>query len=75
MVGMSPNIKYDWKAETDKRWTVPVGIGYTRMVRFGMLPVQLGVELQKYAVRPDTLGEDWNLRFTIVPIIPNPFAR
>lgn len=75
MVGMSPNIKYDWKAETDKRWTVPVGIGYTRMVRFGMLPVQLGVELQKYVVRPDTLGEDWNLRFTVVPIIPNPFAR
>lgn len=73
MIGMAPNIKIDWQADSDNRYTVPVGLGYTTMVRLGRLPVRLAVEVQYNVIRPDSIGGDWNFRLVIAPIIPGLF--
>jgi hypothetical protein len=35
----SPTFTANWEATSDDRWTVPVGGGIGRLVRFGKLPV------------------------------------
>ena len=34
------------------------------------MPIKLGIETQYYPIRPDNLGEEFNIRFVIAPIIP-----
>jgi hypothetical protein len=70
-IGAAPNITANWEADSDNRWTVPLGIGVNKTVRIGRLPVRFAVELHKTVVQPDTFGMDWNLRFVVIPVIPN----
>jgi hypothetical protein len=70
-IGAAPNITANWEADSDNRWTVPLGIGINKTVRIGRLPVRFAVELHKTVVQPDDFGMDWNLRFVVIPVIPN----
>jgi hypothetical protein len=70
-IGAAPNITANWEADSDNRWTVPLGIGVNKTVRIGRLPVRFAVELHKTVVQPDAYGMDWNLRFVVIPVIPN----
>lgn len=73
LIGMTPNIQIDWKKEGKDRFSVPVGLGTIGMFRWGKMPVRWGVELQYYALQPDPVGPQWNLKFFIAPIKANPF--
>lgn len=73
LIGMTPNITINWKADNDNKLAFPVGLGTIGMFRLGRLPVRWGVELQYYVVRPDDAGLQWNVRLFLSPIIPNPF--
>lgn len=74
-VGGTPIITADWKANTDNRWTVPLGLGVFKTHFFGgKLPVKMGVEMQWMPVQPDFLGQKWNLRFVVAPVLPSPFG-
>jgi hypothetical protein len=57
---------YDWKHE---QWTVPVMAGVTQLIKFGRLPVQIGLQLRYYAEKPDG-GPDWGLRIPITFVFP-----
>lgn len=70
-IGATPNITANWQADKDNRWTVPLGIGINKTVRIGRLPVRFGVEVHKTVVQPDTFGEDWAIRFVVIPVVPN----
>ncbi len=70
-IGMAPNITANWESDSDDRWTIPVGLGVSKMVKFGKLPVKIGFEVQYAVVQPDIFGMDWNFRFTFTPVIPN----
>lgn len=72
-LGMGPSIVVDWTRDPNQRLTFPIGLGYTRMVKFGNTPVKLRVEPQYSIIRPDNYGTVWNLRLQIAPIIGNPF--
>jgi len=72
-IGMAPNIQYDWKADSDNALSLPVGLGYQDIVKFGNTPIKWGIELQYYVVQPDDFGPEWNLRFIFVPVIHSPF--
>ena len=37
---------------------------------FGKMPIKFGVKTQCYPIRPDSLGEEFNIRVVIAPIIP-----
>lgn len=72
-VGMGPTISVDWKAGEDDRWTVPIGLGVTKTVRFGGTPVKFRLEAHYALISPETLGQRWTLLFRIAPVISSPF--
>jgi hypothetical protein len=59
----------------DDRLTVPIGLGVTKTVRFGQVPVKLRAEVHYSVVRPESYGEQWNIRFQITPVIKSPFIK
>lgn len=67
---MSPNITYNRKADGGDAWTVPVGLGVSRTVHMGNMPVKLALEGQSMVIHPNDYGPRWNIRFTITPVIP-----
>ena len=72
-LGMGPTVTVDWEADSQNRWTVPVGLGATKMIRLGSLPVKLILEAQYSVVKPDDFGTEWKILFRFAPVIPSPF--
>jgi len=72
-IGMGPTVTVDWEADSENRWTVPVGLGVTKMVRFGKMPVKFIVEVQYSVIRPEDYGTQWKFLFRFAPVIPSPF--
>ncbi len=70
---MTPNIRYDWKADKDDALTLPVGLGYSNVYKTGRLPLRVAAEIQYSFIAPDNVGSDWNFRLLFIPVIPNPF--
>ena len=69
-VGMSPSITIDWKATGGNAYTVPIGFGVGKLIKFGKLPVKFQLAAYYSVVRPDDLGTRWNIQFTVTPVIP-----
>ncbi len=72
---MAPNIQYDWEADSDEAWTVPIGFGYQNVTKVGNTAIKYGLEFQYYVVQPDEFGPQWNVRLIFVPVIQSPFHR
>lgn len=69
-IGMSPNVSVSWKAKGDKV-TLPVGLGVSRMLTIGKLPVRLLLEADYAVIHPDDKpGSRWDFRFYFIPVIP-----
>lgn len=68
----SPNITADWEADSDNRWTIPVGLGWNTTTKIGPLPVKIGVEAYKYIKKPDNFGPEYGLRLIFSPVVPKP---
>jgi len=73
LVGMTPNITIDWKKSFDEGVTIPIGMGYSNVIRLGKLPVRLVAEVDYSVISPDDVGSGWNFRLMFIPILPNPF--
>ena len=58
---------------TGNRYTVPVGLGLTKTIRWGKMPIKLRLETHYSVIRPDDFGNEWVIRFQFTPVIPNPF--
>lgn len=65
----APIITADWEAESDQRWTVPIGAGVGKIVRLGKLPVNAQASAYYNVVRPDNAAE-WQLRVQIQLLFP-----
>jgi len=65
----APIITANWDAQSDNKWTVPVGGGFGKVFRLGTLP--LNASLQGYAnvIRPEN-SPDWTLRVQIAFLFP-----
>ena len=74
-VGMGPTISIDWEADSDNRYTVPVGLGITKTFRLGKTPIKARIEPQWTLVSPDDFGEQWNIRIQFAPVIQSPFRE
>jgi hypothetical protein len=68
-IGCAPNIRYNWETE---QLNLPIGIGFDTLVKFGPLPVKVGVEFHYYVEKSDDFGPDYLLRFFFVPVLPSP---
>ena len=65
----APIITADWEAESDDRWTVPIGAGVGKIVRIGKLPVNAQASAYYNVERPDNAAE-WQLRIQIQLLFP-----
>jgi hypothetical protein len=71
-IGAAPNIIANWEQPSDDRWTVPIGLGISRTVQFGKVPVRFGLELHYSVIQPDNVpGSKWDLRFYVIPAAPS----
>jgi len=71
-IGFGPNIRINWDADSDNKWSVPVGLGADTLIKLGPLPVKIGFEAYYYVEKPDDFGPEWQIRFLFVPVIPSP---
>lgn len=65
----NPVILYDWEAVSGNKWTVPVGLGVSKTVMLGGMPMKLGLEVQKHVASADRFGPDWLISFNLTPVI------
>ena len=57
-MGSSPNITANWIASGGK-WTVPVGGGFSKVIRLGEQPIKLGFDAYYNAIRPTAGNDTW----------------
>lgn len=65
----SPVITANWEADSDDRWTVPIGGGVGRLVKFGKQPVDFKAAAYVNVVKPD-LAPDWSLQLQVKWLFP-----
>ena len=63
-VGSSRNITANWIASGGK-WTVPVGGGFSKVIRLGEQPIKLGFDAYYNAIRPTAGNDTWLLQATM----------
>jgi hypothetical protein len=59
----------NWEADSGDEWTVPLGGGVGRMIRFGKQPVDFKL-MSYWNVEKPQFGPDWSLQFTVKLLIP-----
>jgi len=71
-VGLAPTVSIDWlQPRAEDAVTLPIGLGLSKTVLLGKIPVKFSVEADYAVIRPRNLpGDEWTLKFSIVPIIP-----
>jgi hypothetical protein len=65
----SPVITSNWEADSDNRWTVPVGGGIGKIFKMGNQPMNAQMGAYYNVEKPDG-GADWNLRFQVQFMFP-----
>jgi hypothetical protein len=65
----TPVITADWNKPSNDRWTVPLGGGAGRLVKFGKQPVDFKVQAFANVVHPDA-GPDWTVMAAVKFLFP-----
>ena len=65
----APIATVNWKADSDNKWTVPVGGGVGKIFHLGKLPVNTQLSAYYNVIRPDD-GANWQIRFQIQLMFP-----
>ena len=63
-------MSYNWKTQ---KWSIPVNLGVTKLVRFGKLPVSLQGGVGYWLESPDTGPEGIRYRFQATLVLPKLF--
>ncbi len=70
-----PTISYDWEADSDNDWSIPVGVGIAKTTKVGNTPLKLALEVHNYLEQPDSFGPDWLVKLKVTPVIKNSFVK
>ena len=65
----TPIMTADWEKPGSERWTVPLGGGIGKLVRFGKQPVDFKLQAFGNVVKPDG-GPDWSMMFAVKFLFP-----
>ena len=65
----APIMTANWEAESDNRWTVPLGIGAGKIFTIGKQPINSSLHFYYNVEKPDA-GADWSLRFQVQLLFP-----
>jgi len=66
----APIITANWEADTDHRWTVPLGGGVGKIFKIGQQPINAQLSLYNNVVTPDDFGAQWQVRAQIQFLFP-----
>jgi len=69
-VTTSPIITANWEAASNERWTLPIGGGVGKIIKFGKLPINFQLQAFDNVVTPNRSGADWQLRFQAQLLFP-----
>jgi len=65
----SPIILANWEADSDDRWTIPVGGGVGKIIHVGKLPLNTSLQ-GYYNIESPEIGPEWQLRFQVQLLFP-----
>ena len=68
-INTSPTMSYNWNASSGEGWTVPVGGGIGKVLRFGDTPVDLRFSAYWNVEAPDSAA-DWFAEFQVKLLFP-----
>lgn len=66
----APIITANWEADSNDRWTVPIGAGAGRVFSIGRQPINTSVQGYYNAEKPETAGAEWQLRVQVQLLFP-----
>ncbi|MDH3978822.1 MAG: hypothetical protein OEU86_09910 [Gammaproteobacteria bacterium] len=69
----SPVYSYNHKADSDNKLTLPVALGVSKTAIINGRPWKFGVQYWYYVESPDLYGPNWQIRFTISPVVKLPW--
>ena len=74
-ISSSPTWSYNHKADSGQGWTFPVGFGVSKTSILGGRPWKFGLKYWQYVKQADVFGPDWQVRFTLTPVVPLPWGK
>ena len=75
-ISSSPTFSYNHKAASGQEaWTLPVGIGVSKTTILSGRPWKFGVQYWQFVKQADAFGPDWELRFTVTPVVSLPWGK
>jgi len=74
-IASGPNFAYDWKADHDQAWTIPVGLGLAKTAAVGKTKAKFQFQVQYFVEQPDVFGPEWLFKFTFTPVVTNPLVK
>lgn len=72
-INASPTFSYDHEADSDNNLTLPLGIGASKTTIINGRPWKFGLQFWHYIESPDAFGPDWQIRFSVSPVIKLPW--
>ncbi len=66
----APIITANWEADSNNRWTVPLGGGFGKIFKIGDQPINAQLSLYNNVETPDNLGAEWQVRTQIQFMFP-----
>jgi hypothetical protein len=69
-ISTSPAITANWEAKDGQQWTVPVGLGVSKITMVGKQPFNLSLQYYNSVIHPDGAGRNM-VRFMVVFMFPN----
>lgn len=73
-INSNPTFSYNHEARnSDNKLSFPLGIGVSRTMHLGGRPWKFGAQYWHYVESPDDFGPDFQLRFTVSPVVALPW--
>jgi hypothetical protein len=69
----APTYSYNHEADSGNRWTLPLAIGASKTTMINGRPWKFGLQYWHYVESPDLYGPDWQIRFTVSPVLALPW--
>ena len=66
----SPDITANWKADSNDRWTVPIGGGFGKIFKIGDQALNGQMQAFYNVVSPDNVGGNWTIRVQLQFLFP-----
>ena len=66
----APIVTANWEADSDHRWTVPLGGGFGKIFKIGDQPINAQLSLYNNVITPDDYGPEWQVRAQIQFMFP-----